>query len=199
MRENEKKVLAIIALVLGIVALLGSWVPLLNNVSFIIAVPALILAIIALVINRKRHKTLSIVSLVLSILAMAIVLFTQSMYSNALDNASKAIDKTSKSFESSVASSQNEVDKKFKWTKADFDALSVGDTISGVGGANYDDVVSKFGEPTSSSESTSGDYTSKYVDYDTVGGSEYKSVSLQFVKQADNTWLLSYKSSSGLE
>ena len=116
-----------------------------------------------------------------------------------IDNASKAVDKTSKSFETSVASSQKEIDSKFKWTKAQFDSLVVGDTISGVGGANYDEVVASFGEPKYSSESTSGDYPSKYTKWDTTGGTDYKSVSLEFVKQADGSWLLSYKNADGLK
>ncbi|MCK3935670.1 DUF1828 domain-containing protein [Streptococcus suis] len=87
----------------------------------------------------------------------------------------------------------------FKWTKADFDALVVGETLSGVGGTNLDEIIAKFGEPQTSSESSSENYTTKYVDYNTMGGTEYKSVSLQFVQQEDGSWLLSYKHSSGIE
>ena len=198
MKNAEKKIWGILAIIFGVFALLGSWVPLLNNLSFIIAIPALILGIIGLIINRKNTKTLAIVGIVLSVVSIAVVLGTQAMYSKALDEAGKAVEKSAKEIETSISSSQAEVDSQFKWNKADFDALTVGDSITGVGGANYDEVVAKFGEPQTSTESTSGDYTSKFIDYDTVGGSEYKSVSLHFVKQEDGTWLLSYKNATGL-
>lgn len=199
MKNDEKKVLGILAIVFGAIALLGSWIPILNNVSFVIAIPAVILGIIGLVVNRKNNKTLAIIGTVLSVVAMAVVLMTQSMYGKALDEASKAVDESVSKVEKEIESSQQEVDDKFTWTKADFDALVVGDSLEGTGGANYNDVIAKYGEPQSETESTSGDYTSKYVDYDTFGGSEYKSVSLEFVKQADESWLLSYKYSSGLK
>ncbi|MGT2907252.1 DUF4190 domain-containing protein [Streptococcus dentiloxodontae] len=154
---QEKKVLAIIATVLATVALLGSWIPIVNNASFVIALPALILGIIALISNRKRTKTLSLIGTILSILTIIIVLVTQSIYGNALNKMSDTIDKASSSYTSSVSSSQEEVDHKFTWTKSEFDSLVVGDSLTGTGGTNYTDIVAKYGEPTTSSESTTGD------------------------------------------
>lgn len=195
----EKKVLGILSIVFGAIALIGSWVPLLNNLSFIIAIPALILGIIGLIVNRKNKKTLAIIGTILSIVAMAIVLWTQSIYGKAIDDASKEFDKSVAKVEKEIKEDQEKADAQFTWTKADFDALTVGDTLTGAGGANYNDIVAKYGQPQTESESTSGDYSSKYVDYNTMGGTDYKSVSLQFVKQADESWLLSYKSSTGVE
>lgn len=199
MKTQEKKVLGIIAIVLGAIALLGSWMPIINNVSFIFAIIGLILGIIGLIVNRKRPKLLATIGTILSIVSMAIVLGTQAIYGKALDEASKAVDTAVQEAETSIADSQAEADAKFTWTKADFDALVVGDTIYGTGGANYDDIVAQFGEPQTETESTSGDSTSRFVDYNTIGGSTYKSVSLQFAKQADGTFLLAYKSQTGLE
>ncbi|WP_024406240.1 hypothetical protein [Streptococcus suis] len=198
-KKNEKKALGIIAIVLGVIALLGSWVPIINNISFFFGLLALVLGAIGLFVNRKNSKTLSIVGTALAVVSMTIVLITQSMYSKAIDDASKAVETAVSEVETSMSSSQAAIDESFKWTKADFDALVVGDALSGVGGANFNEIISKFGEPQSSSESSSESYTTKYVDYNTMGGTEYKSVSLQFVKQEDGTWLLSYKYASGLE
>ncbi len=198
-KKSEKKVLGIIAIVLGVIALLGSWVPIFNNISFFLGLLALLLGLIGIFVNRKNTKTLAIVGTALAAVSMAVVLITQSMYSKALDDASKAVETAVSEVETSMSSSQAAVDENFKWTKADFDALVVGETLSGVGGTNLDEIIAKFGEPQTSSESSSENYTTKYVDYNTMGGTEYKSVSLQFVQQEDGSWLLSYKNSSGIE
>lgn len=142
--------------------------------------------------NRKNKKTLSIVSFVISIIAFIIVLATQSMYSKALDDASKSVN-------TAISSSQKKADEKFKWTKADYDALTVGDALSGAGGINYDVLEAKLGKPSDSSKSAAGDYTGKNVSWNNMGASKYKSVSLNFVKQDDGTWLLSNKNQTGLE
>ena len=191
-KKQESKTLAIIALIIGILALILSWVPIVNNFAAILAVISAILGLIAIIINRKRKKTLSIVAFVISILAFVIVMATQSMYS-------KAIDDTSKKINTAMSSSEKKADSNFKWTKADYDSLKVGDSLSGAGGTNFNTLESKYGKPSDSSESSSGDYTSKDVTWDNMGGSKYKSVSLTFVKQSDGNWLLSDKSQSGLE
>lgn len=116
--EDEKKVLGILAIVFGGIALVGSWVPILNNVSFFIAIVALILGVIALIVNRKNKKVLAIVGTCLSIASIIIVLATQSMYSSALDNASKAIDETSSSTTEQASSSSSQ------------STYNVGDTIT---------------------------------------------------------------------
>ena len=54
--EDEKKVLGILAIVFGGIALVGSWVPILNNVSFFIAIIALILGVIALIVTVKQKS-----------------------------------------------------------------------------------------------------------------------------------------------
>ncbi|WP_074410901.1 CD20-like domain-containing protein [Streptococcus suis] len=198
-KKSEKKALGIIAIVLGVIALLGSWVPIINNISFFFGLLALLFGAIGLFVNRKNSKTLTIVGTALAVVSMAIVLITQSMYSKAIDEASKAVETAVSEVETSMSSSQAAVDENFKWTKADFDALVVGESLSGVGGANLDEIIAKFGDPQTSSESSSENYTTKYVDYNTIGGTEYKSVSLQFVQQEDGSWLLSYKHSSGIE
>lgn len=192
MKNSEKKVLPIIALVIGILALILSWVPIVNNFAAVLAVIGIVLGVIAIIVNRKNKKTLSIVGTVISVLAIVIVLATQSMYSSAIDGASKAVS-------TSMSSSQKEADDKFKWTKAEYDALVSGDTMTGAGGSNYDTLEAKYGKPSNSSESTSGDYTIKNVSWDNMGAKNYKSVSLTFTKQADGSWLLSNKMQSGLE
>ena len=197
--NEERKVLGILAIIFGAIALFGSWMPIINNLSFVIAVLALILGLIGLAINRKRPKTLAIIGTVLAVVSIAIVLVTQAMYAKSLKELGKNVEETVSSVSSSIESSQKEEDAKFNWTKEQFDALQVGDIINyGAGGTNYDDVASVHGEPNNVTTSSVNDHDSKTVSY-TSTGSKYKSVILSFSKQDDGSFLLTSKVSSGLE
>lgn len=83
--------LAVTALVLGIISLLLSWVPILNNLIFILALIATVVAIVAVVQTRpnKAHRGsgMAITSLVISILAIVVVFGSQAMYAKAIDEA----------------------------------------------------------------------------------------------------------------
>lgn len=65
--NEERKVLGILAIIFGAIALFGSWMPIINNLSFVIAILALILGLIGLAINRKRPKMLAIIGTVLAV------------------------------------------------------------------------------------------------------------------------------------
>ena len=85
-----KSTAAIVGLVLGIVALVTSFVPFVNNLSFILALIGTVFAVVGLVgtLRGKRGgKGLAIASTIVNVLALVIVLATQSMYSAALDEA----------------------------------------------------------------------------------------------------------------
>ncbi|CAM1666532.1 MULTISPECIES: CD20-like domain-containing protein [Streptococcus] len=197
--KQERKVLGILAIIFGAIALLGSWMPIINNFSFILAILALIFGLIGFAVNRKRPKTLAIIGTVLAVVSIAIVLVTQAMYAKSLKELGKNIEETVSSVSSSIESSQKEEDAKFNWTKEQFDALQVGDIINyGAGGTNYDDVASVHGEPNNVTTSSVNDHDSKTVSY-TSTGSKYKSVILSFSKQDDGSFLLTSKVSSGLE
>ena len=98
----KKSGLGITALVLGIVAIVGSWVPILNNFSAFLAVLGAIFGIIGLVVIAKSNgakggKGIAIAGTVISVLAFVIVLAAQSMYGTAIDKASESVqDTTSK-------------------------------------------------------------------------------------------------------
>ena len=197
--KQERKVLGILAIIFGALALLGSWMPIINNFSFILAILALIFGLIGFAVNRKRPKTLAIIGTVLSVVSIAIVLATQAMYAKSLDKLGKDVEQAVSSASSSIESSQKQEDAKFNWTKEQFDALQVGDIINyGAGGTNYDDIASVHGEPNNVTTSSVNDHDSKTVSY-TSTGSKYKSVILSFSKQDDGSFLLTSKVSSGLE
>ena len=192
-RQGESKVLGILAIVFGGIALIGSWIPILNNLSFVIGIVALILGVIGLIVNRKKKKVLAIVGTSLAFASCVIVLVTQSIYGAAVDNAAKEVKKTSQSIEKSYSKEeakekekQKAADAKFKWTKEYYNSLKEGSLGSGEGGTNYNDIVAKVGEPTSKDEGTE----ELDVEWKNEDGSKYQSVSLSFKKQEDGSWLL---------
>lgn len=197
--EQERKVLGILAIIFGALALLGSWMPIINNFSFILAILALIFGIIGFLVNRKRPKTLAIIGTVLSIVSIAIVLGTQAMYAKSLDKLSKDIEQSVTSTSSSSDSSQKQEDTKFNWTKEQFDALVTGDIANrGAGGSKYDDIIKEHGEPSDTNTTTVNDYENKTISY-TSFDKEYKSVILSFAKQENGSFLLVTKVATGLE
>lgn len=85
-----KSAAAIVGLVLGIIALVTSFVPIVNNFSFILALIGVVFAVVGLVgtlRGKKGGKGLAIASTIVNVLALVIVLATQSMYSAAIDEA----------------------------------------------------------------------------------------------------------------
>ena len=94
--------LAVAALVLGILALLASFVPIINNGAFIIAIIGLILAIVGRSQVKKGGKSgggMAVAGIVLNIVAIVITLMVQAACSAALDS----INTTSGSVASSSA------------------------------------------------------------------------------------------------
>ena len=197
--KQERKVLGILAIIFGALALLGSWMPIINNFSFILAILALIFGLIGFAVNRKRPKTLAIIGTVLAVVSIAIVLVTQAMYAKSLKELGKNVEETVSSVSSSIESSQKEEDAKFNWTKEQFDALQMGDIMNyGAGGTNYDDIVSAHGEPNNINTTTVNDHESRTVSYSSAG-TKIRSVTLTFSKQESGAYLLTAKVGIGLE
>ncbi|WP_251231328.1 DUF4190 domain-containing protein [Adlercreutzia aquisgranensis] len=95
--------MAVTALVLGIIAIVSSWMPIINNFSFLLAILGTIFAIAGLVgtvRGKRKGKGLAVAGLVLGVVSFAVVLVTQSAYS-------AAIDEVSQSYRTSIASSSS--------------------------------------------------------------------------------------------
>ena len=87
--------LAIASMVLGIIALLLSWVPIVNNVAAVLAVVGLGLGIPALLRARRGAaggKGLAITGLVTSIVALVLVIVTQIFYSAVIDEVERSLE-----------------------------------------------------------------------------------------------------------
>lgn len=87
--------LAIASMVLGIIALLLSWLPIINNLAAVLAVVGLGLGIPALI--RARRGTsggtgMAITGLVTSVLAIVLVVLTQMLFAKAIDEVTAELE-----------------------------------------------------------------------------------------------------------
>lgn len=192
-KRNEDRLWGIIALILAILALMISWIPIVNNFGGVLAVIGIVLGGVGLFINRNSQKSFASISTILSVLALVVVLVTQSLYGTSIDKFTKSIENATNS---SVSLSSSKGSDKFKWTNNDYKSLTVGDKTTGVGGANYEDIVSKYGKPTLVTETQSDDRTVRKAKWSHQTSDEEQSVELTFVMQQDGSYLLSKKDAS---
>lgn len=85
-----RSVMGIVGLVLAIIAAATSFMPIVNNFSFFLALISAILSLVAVIScarGKKSGKGVAIAGLVVSIISIVVVLATQSMYSAAIDDA----------------------------------------------------------------------------------------------------------------
>lgn len=85
-----RSAMAVAGLVLGIVALATSFVPIVNNASFFIALLGAVFAVVGIVAaarGTRAGKGMAIAALVVSAVAVAVVFATQGLYGAAIDAA----------------------------------------------------------------------------------------------------------------
>ena len=213
MKHKEEKILGIIAIIFGTLALLGSWLPIISILAFFFAIIAIALGVFGIGLNLKNRKILAIIGTSLGILSIFLVLMTQVLPSGLFTDLAKNFRHPYRSLTSltedddfgTLPDNSTDEDKddedtdSFTWTKEQFDALIEGDTANrGKGGSNYKDIISKHGLPDSEIESTSGDYDIKKITYLSLG-SNTKTVVLTFAKQENGQFLLIRKFALGLD
>jgi len=94
--KAPKSIAAIVGLILGIIALVLSAMPIINNFAFILGIVGLIFGIVGVVGTRDKKKSgkgIAIASVIVAALACVIVLASQAVYSAALDEAGAQLDK----------------------------------------------------------------------------------------------------------
>ena len=87
--------LAVASMVLGIIALLLSWVPIVNNAAAVLAVIGLALGIPALLRARRGTHSgtgLAVTGLVTSLVAIVVVILTQAFYASVIDEVERSMD-----------------------------------------------------------------------------------------------------------
>ena len=215
MKQKEEKILGIIAIILGSLALLGSWLPIISVLSFFFAIIAIGLGVFGIILNLQNRKILAIIGTALGIGSIFLVLTTQVLPSGVFTDLARNFRHPYRSLTSLTEDDDfgtlpdNSTDEdndeentedtdSFAWTQEQFDALIEGDTSNrGKGGSNYKDIISKHGQPDSEIESTSGDYDIKRITYLSLG-SNTKTVVLTFAKQENGQFLLIRKFALGL-
>ena len=211
MKPEEQKVLGILATIFGAIALLGSWIPFINYLSFFIAIVAFILGIIGLIVNLKKRKTMAIIGTSLAVASVVLFFTTQVLYANVYKEFVREFNRSYREASSSMereeesgltddgsASIPEEEDDTFTWTQEQFDALIEGDLDNkGKGGTNYKDIIKKHGLPDSEFDSTIEGYDTKKITYIGIDD-RIKTVTLTFVKQDNGQLLLVHKIAVGL-
>jgi len=213
MKQKEQKILGILAIIFGALALLGSWIPIVNILSFFLAIATLILGVFGIAINIRNRKTLAIIGTTLGLISIVLVLITQVLSTNIFTDFARTFSHPYRNITSSTDtedygelpdSSTDEGDDEedtefFTWSQEQFDALVEGDTSdSGKGGSNYKDIIRKHGIPDSETDSIMGDYEIKRITYLSIS-SDPKTVVLTFVKQENGQFLLIRKFAIGLD
>lgn len=123
--KQRRSGLAIAGLVVGVVALFTSLMPIINNISFFVALVGAILAVAGLVgcVKGKRAgKGLAIAAVVVNVVAIVAVLASQSMYSAAIDDAMNGPQAVG-------VSDSDKDDSKDAGEKNDASELSVGSSV----------------------------------------------------------------------
>jgi len=212
MKPEEQKVLGILATIFGAIALLGSWIPFINYLSFFIAIVAFILGIIGLIVNLKKRKAMAIIGTSLAVASVVLFFTTQILYANVYKEfirefnrsyreASSSMEREEESDltdDSAYSIPEEEEADTFTWTQEQFDALIEGDLDNkGKGGTNYKDIIKKHGLPDSEFDSIIEGYDTKKITYIGIND-RIKTVTLTFVKQDNGQLLLVHKIAVGL-
>ena len=103
--------LAVASLVLGILALLLCWVPIINNFAAVLAVVGLGLGIPALISARKGKRSgfgLALAGVILSVIAIIGVLVTQALYSSVIDEVTDELNSSSGALSTPTAEATEE-------------------------------------------------------------------------------------------
>ena len=208
MKPEEQRVLGILATIFGAIALLGSWIPFINYLSFFIAIIALILGIIGLIVNLKKRKIMAIIGTSLAVASVVLFFTTQILYANIYKEFAREFNRSYREASSSMerdltddtidSLSEEEEEDSFTWTQEQFDALIEGDLDNkGKGGTNYKDIIKKHGLPDSEFDSTIGGYDTRKITYISIGD-KIKTITLTFAKDDNGQLLLVQKHAVGL-
>lgn len=116
--QTEKSGLCTAGLVLGIIGVCTSFVPIINNLSFIMGVLAVIFGLVSI---KKAGKGKMIATIVLGVLAIMITLNAQKTLSDSLDDISKDLDTaTGKNTEQVLGTSVDVILGDFEATKSKY-------------------------------------------------------------------------------
>jgi len=105
--EKKTSGFGIAALVLGIIAILGCFIPFLNFISFFLAFLAIVFAIIA--ICKKSSLGMPIAALIISVLAFGIGIAVNGATTFLINETSKELDKQEEKWDKTIGNSTEDV------------------------------------------------------------------------------------------
>ena len=123
--------LAIAGLVVAILALLISFIPIVNNAAFVLGLVGAVLAIVGVVqtgAGKRRGRGMAVAGLVIAVLSVVIVLVTQSMYSAAIDSVTDGAQPTSASSSSASQAASSDAASSSA-SSADYSNMAVGQAV----------------------------------------------------------------------
>lgn len=151
--QAPQSAMAITGFVVGVIALLTSFIPIVNNISFFMALLALAFAIVGLVSTHRktrRGKGLAVAGVIIAVLSGAIVLGSQSFYSAALDSVtSPSTTETQSSNQdaaSTTAATSTTPDVPTEYKSALKKAQSYSDSMHMSKAGIYKQLTSEYGE-----------------------------------------------------
>lgn len=109
MEEKRKSGFATTSLVLGIVGVCISFIPIINNVAFILALMAIIFGIVSLL--KKASKGMAIAGIIISVLTMVIVINSQKALSEGLETISNSLSDLTNEMENTFNVDNESIDK----------------------------------------------------------------------------------------
>lgn len=98
----------------------------------------------------------------------------------------------------SKSSSSQPVVKNDKLTQADYDGITIGDPLTGVGGADFEDIKEKFGKPMNTTTSDVSGMKDIIASWRAKGDTG-ANVTVIFYAQNDGNYLAAAKASFGME
>ena len=146
---QSKSGMAIAGFVLGIIALLTSFLPIINNFSFFLAILGMIFGIVGMVgisKGKKSGKGLAIAAIVICVVSGVVVLGTQSMYSGALDSATSSATTTSTSTSFVTNTESTSASDSASGTSSAADSQQYSDMMHMSKQGIYDQLTSEYGE-----------------------------------------------------
>ena len=101
-KTERKSGIAISGFIIAILAILGSAIPIFNNVSFFFAIVSLVLGVIGLIAikrNKRVGQGLAIATIILSVLTFVVVLVTQSFYGKVAEDVGNSVSESVNDFD----------------------------------------------------------------------------------------------------
>lgn len=167
-------------MVLGIIGICLSWIPIINNVAFVLAILAFIFGVVGIVQtknDKKRGRGKAITAIVLAVVTVIVVIAIQSAIGKAFDDATNEVNKSS----SSSTKSSSKEDKP-KW-----DVNAVYSKIKS--GMTKTEVEKITGKASDNCSETSAQYVGKMeaCDYGSLGDNGIISVTYDNGKVSTKT------------